>query len=402
MRVQVKEERSGINGGLYWWVPERHRVVHISQVATHTEETADGIAYDLDISSDQPLFAFDFSKTGRLHGEIHQAGMLEDAGVRGPTDPLAWLDVDGAGAKKLLDSVELLEEASERLDSLREQARTVQRFLKKHDIKRSTSGQTQRRTWLTDPDLAALKSAVQGTAGSIRQSLSQTLKIMFQLRIVKEVTEAWSPPPSFDEVNGKLGRKGKTDHRLPELEVTTGRPTISLQARNGDLSIWHEFQAVSELRPDIFVVLGQHNSPYRDSVEPFLEEVAKDDSFVTKAKGEWITGLATFLTGQDASTIPTLDEAELDRFLRELLQHLKPGVVIESKGEVQDGTLDLTEKERKQLGRYREYLADHELVLVSWVPCEETVPGFRVIDDFGNASMEKREELPEVIRSVEG
>ncbi|MCD6473375.1 MAG: hypothetical protein J7K47_00480, partial [Thermoplasmata archaeon] len=167
---------------------------------------------------------------------------------------------------------------------------------------------------------------------------------------------------------------------LDQIQITFGRPNIIIKRKNRDYyTIWYEFSFTKYLRPDYFILKGKQDSPFNESVYEYLRTI--DDDFWKKIINEWKDGLHRVSLGSDDSFSSGPSTSEIEQFLLGLVEHLKKGLILESKESESDFKSTNT---FRQLELYPKIFNNQKLVLLSWKKVPIHISGFEIIEDFEN------------------
>lgn len=249
------------------------------------------------------------------------------------------------------------------------------------------------------PNRFFVSAALLGSGGT--RSLGNVKKAFQQAYEVEALRQALD----LTVGQGNLSRRWQTGGLPPgdrELEVPRdvrkqlgigfGRPNFVLKGRR-TYSVWLEFPFTKYTRPDLFILQGEHDSAFKPSVRRYLNEY--DTDFYQDVVDEWRSGFEALFTGDNVSvTGGTSPEAVRD-FVTGLANHLKPGIVIESKEE--SGEADEAED---QVSTYHAIFSRQQVVLLTWFSWSGRIPsGVEVIDDFGTGG-ESAQELADLVRRL--
>lgn len=410
LRWVRERKRGATRGGERLHLERSGSIVPAADVATETEPfSGDHVAHAVEADDDAGWLGISFSANQNnrhfsLHGFEHHEF---------PTElPTTWHDdafpewrvadrrVDDPSYDTILSKAEPSSLFEERWETI-SQLRPAVRRLAKTDGSRSVSASPAVKQALEDPERFLVSAALLGAGGT--RALGNVKKILQQAYEAEAIRRRLD----LQVAESDLRRRWQTvvlpsggseltvpSEALRQLGIGFGGPNFVFE--NGEeYSVWLEFPFSKYLRPDLFVLEGRHDTAFRKSVTRFLDQYP--GSFFRDVVEEWESGfvegalLGDFEGKESGGPSPE----QVRNFLTGLAEHLKPGLVVESKEE--PGEVDET---REQVERYETVFSRQEVLLLTWFGWRGSVPGrVHVIDEF-DVGERSASELATLVRTT--
>lgn len=385
----IREEKGGAHGGEYYHLDTGDGWLPAAKVAEQSKEMrSDYVAYGVRAENSQSWYCADYSSNqNNRHYSVNHYRHDDFP----DSEPSNWRDYEKPdcrerGVGKKLGYDQILDQTYQ-TDTFRRRRRQV------NDLQ----PEVRRLANACDPEFTRASPAVAQAIDNMNQylvsaamlgrggtrSIGNVKKYLQQAYEVEAVRSA----TSAKVIEGDLRRRwisggyppGDGDvtvswEVLEQLGIGFGEPNFILDAER-TYSIWLEFPFTKYLRPDLFVLPGKHKSAFRGSVRSFLNEY--DESFFQEVVNQWKDGFANaFDIGDNNTTTSGPTSDSIQSFVLELSEHLKPGLVIESKEE--NG--DVIEIE-KQIRRYDSIFTAQDTALLTWFEWTGEVPPQTVVLD---------------------
>lgn len=400
----VREEKGGSHGGEYYHLDTGDGWRPATKVAEQSKELRnDYVAYGVRAEDSQSWYCANYSANqNNRHYSInhYRHGDFPDS------EPSDWRDYEKPdcrerGIEKEIGYEQILRQTyqTETFRRRRQQIENLQPEVRQlanacdSEYTRASPAVAQAIDDLNQYLVSAAMLGRGGTrsVGNVKKYLQQA----YEVEALRSVTSA-------KVVEGNLSRRwtaggyppGEGDvtvswEVLEQLGIGFGGPNFLLDA-DRIYSIWLEFPFTKYFRPDLFILPGKHKSAFHNSVRDFINDY--DESFFENVVNQWKDGLANAFGVGDTTTESGPTSDSIRSFALKLSEHLKPGLVIESKEEKGD----VTEIE-EQIRLYDSIFTAQDTALLTWFEWTGEVPSqTEVLDNF-DTTMNSAEKLANLV-----
>lgn len=376
---KVATEKKSFSGDMVAW-------------AVLAPDTADWYSIDFSSNSNNRNFSIGRYRHQDFPSQLPENATLSDFPNKREFFNPEEFDLDEILAKTSQTST--FKERKKRIEELRPEIETLLQAVK-DEFKNLPPGVKQ---VLERPKRYYVSAAMLGAGGTRSLgNIKKQFQQAYEIEAIRKVRDV-------EVQNGDLSRSWQTrglppgteDLEIPrdvrkQLGIGFGEPNFIL---DGEVtySIWLEFPFTKYTRPDLFVVEGDHESPFQPSVRGFLNDY--DQSFYDDVLAEWESGYVEGLVLGDyqGRSSGGTSQQDIKQFTTGLSEHLKSGVVIESKEEASE-----QDDAKEQYKAYREIFSEQEVLLVTWFRWKGRNPStFEIFDRF-DTSIEEAEKLADTV-----
>lgn len=240
---------------------------------------------------------------------------------------------------------------------------------------------------------AMLGSGGTRSVGNVKKYLQQAYEVEAVRRgLSAEVVEGdlrrrWSTgsyPPGEEDL--EVSRQG-----LKQLGIGFGSPNFVLEGAE-TYSIWLEFPFTKYARPDLFILRGEHESAFNPDVRSFLNNYRQE--FFEEVVDEWKQGYSSIFSDEIDPETSDVSAESIHSFTKGLAEHLKSGLVVESKEEPGKAGETL-----QQLKLYKSIFQQQESALLTWYTWNRQTPAdIEILDEF-DTSTESARRISEFVRN---